>query len=121
MSDESTTEDARFADEVLARLPTTPVPPALEARILADFDHVAAARAPGAVARLVRRWQALIWPGAPAWKPASALALSLIVGMMAGVLVPSSDLAKPASSASQADQQTASGDAPPIVNMTGDL
>jgi len=111
-------QDARVTDELLASLPTVPVRPALEARILADFDRVAAARAPGLLARLIARWRDKLWPGAPVWKPASVLALSLAVGLVAGVLMPaSSDAGTSASS----EQQVAAGDAPPVVNMSGDL
>jgi len=85
-------EDAAFADSALRALPSVPVPAALEARILADFDAIAAQLRRGALSRLLRRWQNLIWPGAPLWKPASVLALSLIIGLTAGVLVPSTTL-----------------------------
>lgn len=119
MSDDRNIQDARFTDELLASLPTTPVPAALEARILADFDRVAVRRAPGRLARMLQRWRDAVWPGAPVWKPASVLALSLAIGLMAGVLVPSSDLS--GNSAAQADQQIAAGDAPPVVNMAGEL
>jgi hypothetical protein len=68
---------------------------------------------------MVRRWRDAVWPGAPVWKPASVLALSLAFGLMAGVLLPAS--AFTASTTTSSDQQLATGDAPPVVNMTGDL
>jgi hypothetical protein len=118
MTDDRNNQDARFADELFAALPSTPVPPGLEARILADFDRVAVRRVSGTLSRLMHGWWNAIWPGVPAWKPASVLALSLAIGLMAGVLVPSSDLT---ASTTSTDQQLASGDAPPVVNMAGDL
>lgn len=119
MTEDRNTEDTRFTEALLASLESTPVPAALEARILADFDRVAARRAPGAMSRVFRRWRDAIWPGAPVWKPASLLALSLAIGLMAGVFVPASAISGGTNSSS--DQQIATGDAPPVVNMTGDL
>ena len=119
MTDDRKNQDARFADGLFASLPGTSVPPGLEARILADFDSIAARRVPGALSRWMHGWWDAIWPGAPVWKPASVLVLSLAVGLMAGVLVPSSDLS--ASTTITTDQQYAAGDAPPVVTMAGDL
>jgi hypothetical protein len=119
MTDDRRNQDARFADELFAALRGTPVPSGLEARILADFDRMAARHAPGMLSRLLLRWRDAVWPGAPVWKPASVLAFSLAVGLMAGVLVPSSDLS--ASTTTTTDQQYAAGDAPPVVTMAGDL
>ena len=118
MTDDRKKQDARFVDGLFAALPTTAVPAGLESRILADFDLIAARRAPGLLSRLLQRWRDAVWPGAPAWKPASVLALSLAIGLMAGVLVPSSEL----TASTSTDQQYAvAGDAPPVVNMAGDL
>jgi len=114
---EDRNQEARFTDVVLGLLPTVPVSPALEARILDDFDRIAARRAPGVLVRAFWRWRDSLWPGAPLWKPASVLALSLAIGVMAGVLIPASDLAASTSS----DQQYAAADDPPVVNMAGDL
>lgn len=85
-------QDAKFVNDLLRRLPTTPVSSALEARILADFDAVAAKRKPGALLRLARHWRDRVWPGAPVWQPISLLAVSLAIGLMAGTLVPTSTL-----------------------------
>jgi hypothetical protein len=108
------TDDAAFADGVLKALPTTAVPPELEARILADFDAVTAKRAPGVFLRLVHRWNDAVWPGAPLWKPASILALSLMIGVTAGAFVPSSDL-------SASEQTTTAAEAPSILDLSGDF
>jgi hypothetical protein len=120
MTDERNEQEARFTDEMLALLPTTSVPPPLEARILADFDRVAAPRTPVGPTRLMQRWRDAVWPGAPMWKPASVLALSLALGVAAGVLLPSSELAS-SSTATSSDQQNADADAPPVVNMAEDM
>jgi hypothetical protein len=85
MRDNERTDDARFAEDILKGLPTAAVPAGLEARILADFDRVRPGRRSAFLARLGER----LWPGAPAWQPASVLALSLAIGLMAGTFVPS--------------------------------
>lgn len=87
-------DDKEFADQLLKSLATTPVPAGLESRILADFDRLAAEGrfSGGPAARLkhfAQRWADRLWPGAPVWQPASVLALSLAVGLMAGAFVPS--------------------------------
>lgn len=61
-----------------------PASAALSARILADFDAVSAKRARWSLSRLVDA----IWPGAPVWKPAAALGLSLMIGLGVGALLP---------------------------------
>jgi hypothetical protein len=80
-------EDAVWLDGALKSLPTVPVSPALQQSILASFDAVTARRHAGFSGAL-RRTAAAIWPGVPAWRPAAALALSLVVGVMAGTLLP---------------------------------
>ncbi len=80
-------EDAVWATRVLRDLPTVPVPASLERNILASFDSVAARRNSGFGGAL-RRFSGAIWPGVPAWRPAVALAFSLVIGVMAGTLVP---------------------------------
>ena len=57
-------------------------PAALSARILADFEAVSAKR--WSLSRIVDA----IWPGAPVWKPAAALGLSLMIGLGVGALLP---------------------------------
>lgn len=108
MGGDDNRNDAEFTADLIRRLPTTPVPPTLEARILADFDAAAARREPGALVRLARHWRDRVWPGAPVWQPASLLALSLAIGLMAGTLVPLSTIS-PASS-SGTDQTVAADD-----------
>lgn len=110
----SKNDDAEFAQEILKSLPTTAVPAALEARILADFDRVAAhrARRAGWFGRIGEK----LWPGAPAWQPASVLALSLAIGLVAGGFVPSPTLSTTAS-----DQVvTAALDSAPVMDFDKD-
>lgn len=38
-----------------------------------------------------RRWLADLWPFGPAWQPASALALALLLGLASGPLLPRAD------------------------------
>lgn len=97
MGEKQPMDDQAFADAVLKALPTTAVPAALEARILADFDRVAARPRPGLMAYWLTGWVERLWPGAPAWQPASVLALSLVLGLTAGALVPSQAFARQAS------------------------
>jgi hypothetical protein len=80
-------EDAVWVTDALKALPTVPVPAALQRNILASFDNVTARRNAG-FAGAMRRFAATIWPGVPAWRPATALALSLLIGLAAGTLVP---------------------------------
>ena len=88
--------DALFAGRLFKKLASTPVPAGLEQRILADFDRLAGARGrrpipafAGGARRFAEVWAERLWPGAPLWQPASLLALSLAVGLMAGSFVPS--------------------------------
>jgi hypothetical protein len=69
-------QDARTRDRA------EPALAALSSHILADFDAALARR--WSVSRLVDA----VWPGAPAWKPAFALGLSLMIGLGVGALLP---------------------------------
>ena len=80
-------DDAAWTTALLRDLPTVPVPGSLSENILASFDAVTARRNVG-VGGAVRRFAAAIWPGAPAWRPAAALAFSLVIGVLAGTFVP---------------------------------
>jgi hypothetical protein len=80
-------QDAAQLDRLLARAAPPPaVPPALERRILADFDAVQARR--WTFANLARRAADAIWPGAPAWRPACAFGLALLIGTSVAVFAP---------------------------------
>lgn len=107
-------EDAAMTQRALSALPTVPVPADLQARIMADFDAVQASLLKRA-ARV--RWRDLFWPGAPLWKPATVLALSLIIGLAAGVFVPTGVL-----SSDTTDQtQVSSLDSASALDFSGDL
>ena len=112
--------DAEFATRVLAELLSVPVPGSLESRILADFDAVAAKRKSSRWAVLTHPLRSLrdaLWPNAPAWKPASILALSLLFGLVMGALVPSSVLAN----VNPVQDETVASDVVPDVDLFGDF
>jgi hypothetical protein len=79
--------DAAWLSGIMRELPSVPVTPALQARLLATFDSVSARRDFGPVGALRRLGEA-IWPGAPAWQPVAVLAASLAIGIAAGSLLP---------------------------------
>lgn len=97
MGENERKDDARFAQEILKVLPTMAVPAALQARILSDFDHVAAR--PGKRTGMLVRIGERLWPGVPVWQPASVLAFSLVIGLTAGAFLPS-----PGTTAAVSDQ-----------------
>jgi hypothetical protein len=112
--------DAAFAARLLADLPSVPASGALQACILADFDAVAAKRNASlwAVAlRPVRKLRDAVWPSAPAWQPASIFALSLVLGLAAGALVPSSAL----TGAGSGQDETQTFDTIPSLDLSGDF
>jgi hypothetical protein len=112
--------DAAFAARVLAGLPDVPVPGALEVRILADFDAAAARRKSSLwnwALHPVRSLRDAVWPGAPAWQPASVFALSLLIGLAAGTLVPSSAL----TNAGFVQDETPAVDTVPNLDLSGDF
>ena len=116
----STQSDAAFAARVLSGLPSVPVPGTLQARILADFDAVAAKRkaSPWAWAMRPVHWlRDVAWPSAPAWKPASIFALSLLFGLAAGVFVPSSTL----TDVNSGQTEAAASDTVPDLDLSGDF
>jgi hypothetical protein len=84
MSDEELSDDRLIAllRDAEARDRLKPASAALSSRILADFHAVSARR--WSMARFVD----VVWPGAPVWKPAFALGLSLMVGLGVGALLP---------------------------------
>ena len=76
-------QDAARLDRLLAAAPVPAVSPALERRILAAFD-----RRHWSFARFLRRVADAIWPDAPAWQPACALALALMLGTGVAAFAP---------------------------------
>jgi len=85
-----------------------PASAALASRILADFDVVSARRAKWGLSRL----RDAIRPGAPAWKPAAALGLSLMIGLAVGALLPAYG---------SADDSSIASDTSPGLDFGGDL
>ncbi|MGD0143554.1 MAG: hypothetical protein ABSC92_10370 [Rhizomicrobium sp.] len=88
---------------------------ALQARILADFDTVSAGRARPLAVRIgvfLARVSDAAWPGAPAWKPAAVLGLSLMIGLGVGALLPVYG---------PADDMSAALDVPQGLDVGGDL
>ncbi|MEI9930959.1 MAG: hypothetical protein WDM89_10510 [Rhizomicrobium sp.] len=77
-------DDAAWATGMLKALPTVPVSAALQQNILASFDVVVARRRAGVFARI----RDAVWPGAPVWRPITAVAFSLVIGVLAGTVVP---------------------------------
>jgi hypothetical protein len=105
-------EDVAWLDGALKGLPTVAVPEALQQNILASFAAVTARRNSG-VGNAMRRLAAAVWPGVPAWRPAVVLAFSLVIGVMAGTLVPLED------AKTDSGEQAASValDAPPAFDL----
>jgi hypothetical protein len=105
-------EDAVWLDGALKGLPMVPVSAALRQNVLASFDAVTARRKAG-FGGAMRSLAATVWPGVPAWRPAAVLALSLVVGVMAGTLIPLED------ALTDSSEQTASValDAPPAFDL----
>jgi hypothetical protein len=83
--------DRDFADRAVRRLGQPSVPAGMEAALLAAYDQWNAKRGTsfgsGWKAALVVASD-VIWPGAPLWAPASALAVALLVGAGLGVALP---------------------------------
>ena len=80
----SEASDAVWLEGILRQLPSVPVTPGLQARVLASFDAANGRRRLG----LLERLSAAIWPGAPAWQPAAVLGASLVIGIGVGLLLP---------------------------------
>ena len=83
-------EDLVWLDAALKSLPSVTVAAALQQSILMSFDEASAKREAG-LGGALRRLAASLWPGVPAWRPAAALGFSLVVGVMAGTLLPLGD------------------------------
>lgn len=83
-------ENDVWLEDTLKTLPTVAVSAELQKDILASFEAVMERRNAG-FGGAMRGLAATVWPGAPAWRPAVVLALSLVLGVMAGTLVPLED------------------------------
>jgi anti-sigma-K factor RskA len=73
-------------DRVLSRAAPPPaVPPALERRVLADFSRISSR---WTLTRLLDRLADAVWPDAPFWQPACALAAAVVVGLGVAAFAP---------------------------------
>ena len=84
----------------------------LSRRVLADFDTVTAKRnmrLGTRMAAMLSRLSETAWPGAPFWKPAVALGLSLAIGLGVGALLPVDN--------SSDDTTTVALDAPQSIDL----
>lgn len=114
-------DDKAFADWLAKELPSVAVPAGLQARLMADFDCVAAKRRPQPLARFVETLAGRLWPGAPLWQPAGLLAASLMVGLMAGAYLPSASTAASSSTVATVDQTVIAADTPLAMDLYKDL
>lgn len=83
--------DRDFVDRALRQLPRATPSSGFEAALLAGYDAWKAERKKGPWAAIkagLRRFSETIWPGAPLWVPASALAVALLVGAGVGAALP---------------------------------
>ena len=83
--------DRDFAERALRRLPQPAPSPRFETALLAAYDAWNTERAKGPWAAWkasLRRFSETVWPGAPVWAPASALAVALLVGAGLGAALP---------------------------------
>jgi hypothetical protein len=76
-------DEAAQLDAALSRLGIAAVSPGLAERVL----NTAPAEPPPARSWL-SDWLAELWPGEPAWRPAMALAASMIIGLAVGAFAP---------------------------------
>jgi hypothetical protein len=83
--------DREFVDRALRRLPSAAPSSDFEAGLKARYAAWTADRQKGlwaAVAGGLRGLSQTVWPGAPVWVPASALAAALLVGAGLGAALP---------------------------------
>jgi len=84
-TDIESAQDAARLNRLLDAAPAPTVPAALERRIMADFDRVAAR---WTFAKTLRRIADAVWPDAPVWQPACAFALALLIGTGVAAFAP---------------------------------
>jgi hypothetical protein len=83
---------AEDLDAILDRAPMVTVPAELYERVLAGFDRVAARPS---VRRFLNKVAYVVWPDAPLWQPSTALAMSLVAGLVLGAMTPVASGATP--------------------------
>ena len=79
--------DDATLDRLLDRIGRPVAAPALERRILADFDRIPSR---WTVAKLLHEIADTVWPGGPVWQPATAFALALLAGIGIATFAPTS-------------------------------
>lgn len=90
--------DQVFVRQAMARLPKPTPSPGFEAALLAAYDAWKDQREKGIWAAWkagLGRFCEIVWPGAPLWAPASALAAALLAGASLGGLLPAALNAEP--------------------------
>jgi len=100
-------------DAALSEALDAELPDALRSRLLSDYEAMMQrkpARLASRIVILVDGFRESIWPGAPWWKPAFALSLSLLIGVSAGLVAPNPLL-------DPDDQMTGIQDAPAALDL----
>ena len=77
--------DDAALDRLLDKAARPVATPALERRILADFDQV---QSRWSFAKFARRFGDAVWPGGAVWQPATAFALALLIGLGVATFAP---------------------------------
>ena len=77
--------DDAALDRLLDKVERPAASPALERRILADFDRI---QSRWSLAKVAHGIADAIWPGAPAWQPAAVFGLALLIGLGIATFAP---------------------------------
>ena len=85
-------DEAGQLDDLLDRLPVAEPSPSLAERILAAAPVAIAAPAARRRGGWIGRSLATLWPELPAWRPAAALAASLVCGLVTGAFLPAEEI-----------------------------
>jgi hypothetical protein len=80
-------QDAAALDAMLGALPAVDTPVSLSTRLQDAFEMQRKRRILRQVRERIVAIGDALWPGVPVWKPASAVALSLVLGLTAGAFL----------------------------------